>query len=132
MPAKIFINLPVADLQKSIEFFTGLGYAFDTRFTDETATCMIVSEEICVMLLTHEKFEEFVPKQIADAKESTEVLLCLSLDSREQVDDTVSKAVELGGSTYMEPKDHGFMYGHGFQDLDGHVWEVIHITADED
>ena len=130
MSAKIFINLPVVDLQKSVDFFTGLGYSFDSRFTDDTATCMIVSDEICVMLLTHQKFEEFVPKRIADARECTEFLLCLALDSREQVGEMVAKAVELGGNTYKQPQDHGFMYGHGFQDLDGHVWEVIHFAGE--
>jgi uncharacterized protein len=125
MATKIFVNLPVADLPKSIEFFTRLGYSFNQQFTDETATCMIVAEDIYVMLLTQEKFRSFTPHPISDARKSTEVLICLSCDSRAQVDDTVRKAVAAGGNTYNEPQDHGFMYAHGFQDLDGHIWEVM-------
>jgi uncharacterized protein len=127
MPTKIFVNLPVKDLNKSIEFFTKLGYTFNPQFTDETATCMIVSEDIYVMLLTHAKFKAFTPKKICDATKSTEVLVCLSCESRAQVDDLVRKAVAAGGSLYNEPQDHGFMYGHGFQDLDGHIWELIYM-----
>ena len=86
---------------------------------------MILADDIFVMLLTEDKFKTFTPKEICDATKSTEVLVCLSLDSREKVDDIVRKAVAAGGSTYSEPQDHGFMYGHGFQDLDGHIWEII-------
>lgn len=127
MGTKMFVNLPVKDLQKSIEFFTKLGFSFNAQFTDETATCMIVSEDIFVMLLTHDKFKTFTPKDICDATKSTEVLVCLSAESREKVDDMVHKAVAAGGTTYSEPQDHGFMYGHGFQDLDGHIWEVMYM-----
>jgi predicted lactoylglutathione lyase len=129
MATRIFVNLPVRHLPASIEFFTKLGFSFDQRFTDETATCMIVGENIFVMLLTHEKFQGFTPKPVCDATQSTEVLVCLTRDSREQVDDLVRKAVAAGGSTYNQPQDHGFMYGHGFQDLDGHIWELIHMEA---
>jgi predicted lactoylglutathione lyase len=125
MATKIFVNLPVENLSKSIEFFTKLGYSFNQQFTDETATCMIVTDDIFVMLLTEEKFKTFTPKEVCDAKKSTEVLVCLSLESRTKVDEMVQKAVAAGGSTYNEPQDHGFMYGHGFQDLDGHIWELI-------
>jgi predicted lactoylglutathione lyase len=125
MASKIFVNLPVKNLQRSIEFFTKLDFSFNAQFTDETATCMIVSDDIFVMLLTHDKFQTFTPKAICDATKSTEVLVCLSVDSREDVDDLVRKAVAAGGSTYNAPQDHGFMYGHGFQDLDGHIWEII-------
>jgi predicted lactoylglutathione lyase len=127
MRTKIFVNLPVKDLQKSVEFFTKLGFSFNAQFTDDTATCMIVSEDIFVMLLTHDKFKTFTPKDICDATKSTEVLVCLSVESREKVDDLVRQAVAAGGTTYNEPQDHGFMYGHGFQDLDGHIWEVIYM-----
>jgi len=127
MSTKIFVNLPVKDLKKSIEFFTRLGYKFNPQFTDETATCMIVSEEIYVMLLTHEKFKTFTPNQICDATKSTEVLLCLSFESRGDVDEMVRKAVAAGGKTYNQPQDHGFMYAHGYQDLDGHIWELIYM-----
>lgn len=127
MAIKIFVNLPVKNLNKSVEFFTKLGFKFDPQFTDETATCMIVDESIFVMLLTEEKFKTFTPKAICDATKSTEVLVCLSLDAREKVDEIVRKAVAAGGTTYNEPQDHGFMYGHGFQDLDGHIWEIIYM-----
>lgn len=123
MATKIFVNLPVKDLKKSIEFFTQLGFTFNPQFTDETATCMIVSEENFVMLLTEEKFKAFTPKPVCDATKSTEVLLALSFESRAKVDEIVRNAVAAGGSTYKEPQDHGFMYAHGFQDLDGHIWE---------
>lgn len=125
MNTKIFVNLPVKNLKQSIEFFTQLGFQFNPQFTDETATCMIVSEDIFVMLLTHEKFKTFTPNAICDATKSTEVLVCLSAESREAVDDKVRKAVTAGGKTYSEPQDHGFMYGPGFQDLDGHIWETV-------
>ncbi|MEN3291058.1 MAG: uncharacterized protein V7642_311 [Burkholderiales bacterium] len=127
MATKIFVNLPVAKLDQSIAFFTSLGFRFNPQFTDETATCMIVSDDIFVMLLTEAKFKTFTPKEICDARKSTEVLVCLSLESREQVDEMVRKAVAAGGSTYNEPQDHGFMYGHGFQDLDGHIWELVYM-----
>jgi predicted lactoylglutathione lyase len=125
MATKIFVNLPVKSLQRSIEFFTKLGFSFNAQFTDESATCMIVSDDIFVMLLTPDKFQTFTPNAICDATKSTEVLVCLSVDNREHVDDMVRKAVAAGGSTYNAPQDHGFMYGHGFQDLDGHIWEII-------
>jgi uncharacterized protein len=126
---RLFVNLPVGDLQKSIEFFTKLGFTFNPQFTDETATCMVVSDEISVMLLTHEKFQQFTPKFICDATKSSEVLLCLALDSLEAVDEMVRNALAAGGTTYNEPQDHGFMYGHGFQDLDGHIWELVHMRS---
>ena len=127
MPTKIFVNLPVKDLKKSMEFFTKLEFKFNSQFTDETAACMVVSEDIYVMLLTHDKFKTFTPKTICDATKSTEVLVCLSCESREHVNEMVRKAVGGGGTTYNEPQDHGFMYGHGFQDLDGHIWESIYM-----
>jgi uncharacterized protein len=128
MATKIFVNLPVKSLDKSVEFFTSLGFTFNPNFTDETATCMIVSDDIFVMLLTREKFKTFTPKPICDATQATEVLVCLSLGSREEVDAMVRNAVAAGGTTYNEPQDHGFMYGHGFQDPDGHIWELIHMV----
>jgi predicted lactoylglutathione lyase len=127
MATKIFVNLPVKDLNKSMEFFTKLDFTFNPQFTDETAACMIVSEDIFVMLLTRDKFKTFTPKPIWDATKSTEVLVCLSWESREKVDEMVRKAVAAGGTTYNEPQDHGFMYGHGFQDLDGHIWELFYM-----
>jgi predicted lactoylglutathione lyase len=124
---KIFVNLPVQHLDKSVEFFSRLGFSFNPQFTDETATCMIVSDDIFVMLLTEAKFKMFTPKEVCDATKSTEVLVCLSTESREKVDEMVRKAVAAGGTTYSQPQDHGFMYVHSFQDLDGHIWELMHM-----
>ncbi|MEG5173720.1 VOC family protein [Microcoleus sp. B3-D7] len=125
MATKIFVNLPVKNLDRSVEFFTKLGFSFNAQFTDETATCMVVSEDIFVMLLTEAKFKEFTPNPICDATKSTEVLVCLSSESREEVDKMIRNAVAAGGTTYSEPQDYGFMYSHGFQDLDGHIWETM-------
>jgi uncharacterized protein len=130
MATKIFVNLPVKDLRKSVAFFTKLGYTFNPQFTDETATCMIVSDDIFVMLLTHEKFKGFTPKPISDATKSTEVLVCLSVESRTKVDEMVSSAIAAGGSTHSQPQDHGFMYGHGYTDIDGHIWELVYLQPE--
>jgi predicted lactoylglutathione lyase len=127
MSTKIFVNLPVNDLGESMGFFKKLGFSFNAQFTDDTAACMVVSEDAYVMLLTHQKFEAFAPNPICDATESTEVLVALSCENRGKVDEVVAKAVGAGGHTYNKPKDYGFMYGHGFQDLDGHVWEVFYM-----
>jgi predicted lactoylglutathione lyase len=127
MATKVFVNLPVQNLDRSIEYFTKLGFAFDPKFTDETATCMSVTEDVAIMLLVAEKFKMFTPKDICDAKRFTEVLVCLSLDSRAKVDEMVRNAVSAGGTVYSDPQDYGFMYGHGFQDLDHHIWEVIYM-----
>ena len=127
MAQKIFVNLPVRDLDRSVEFFTSLGFSFNPQFTDETATCMIVSDDIFVMLLTEQKFKAFTPKEICDTSKYTEVLVCLSAESRARVDELVRKAVAAGGTCYKEPEDHGFMYGHGFQDPDGHIWELVYM-----
>ncbi len=127
MSTKIFVNLRVSDLKRSMRFFTSLGYTFNAQFTDETAACMVVSDDIFVMLLTKPKFKTFTPKEICDATKSTEVLVCLSAESRQKVDELVRKAVTAGGRTHQEPQDHGFMYGHGFQDLDGHIWELVYM-----
>jgi predicted lactoylglutathione lyase len=127
MNTQIYVNLPVKNLNHSIEFFTQLGFTFKPQFTDETATCMIVSEDIFIMLLTDAKFKTFTPKAICDATKSTEVLICLSCDSRAVVDEMVKKAIAAGGTTYNEPQDHGFIYAHGYQDLDGHIWELLYM-----
>ena len=129
MATKIFVNLPVKSLDKSIDFFSKLGFGFNQQFTDDTATCMIVTDDIFVMLLTEEKFKSFTPKEICDAKKYTEVLVALALESRPKVDEMVRKAVAAGGTTYNEPQDHGFMYAHGFQDPDGHIWEVFYMES---
>jgi predicted lactoylglutathione lyase len=127
MATKIFVNLPVKDLNRSMGFFGKLGFKFNPQFTDQTAACMIVSDDIFVMLLTEAKFKEFTPKAICDATKSTEVLVCLSCENRDAVNDLVRKAVAAGGTTYAESKDYGFMYQHGFQDPDGHIWELIYM-----
>ena len=129
MTTKIYVNLPVKDLDKSIAFFTQLGYKFNPQFTDENATCMIIGEDIFVMLLVEGFFKTFTPKQICDTTKDTEVLVCLSCESRDAVDALVRKAVAGGATTPNPPKDHGFMYGHGFQDLDGHLWELMYMDA---
>jgi len=122
--SKIFVNLPVKDLQKSIDFFTALGFAFNPDFTDDTATCMIISENIFAMLLTEKRFSEFTDRPIANGHETTEVLIAIDQTSKEAVDQMVKKAVAAGGTTYSKPQDHGWMYQHAFADLDGHQWEL--------
>jgi uncharacterized protein len=129
MSTQVFINLPVANLSKSLAFFKALGYSHNPQFTDDTAACIVISETVFVMLLTHPKFRNFTPKAICDTTKAAEVLLCLSCESRQQVNDLVAKAVAAGGSTYAEPKDYGFMYQHSFADPDGHQWELIHMSA---
>ena len=125
MSTKIFVNLPVKNLDASKAFFTKLGYTFNPQFTDHTAACMVISDDIFAMLLTEARFKDFTPKSISDAKKSTEVLVALSCESREHVHDQVRKAVAAGGNIYAEPKDYGFMVQHGFEDLDGHIWELM-------
>jgi predicted lactoylglutathione lyase len=125
MSTKIFVNLPVKQLDNAMAFYSAIGFTNNPQFTDETAACMIVSEDIYVMLLTHPKFKQFTPKEISDATKTSEVLNCLSCESRADVDGMVWKAVAAGGSTFSDPQDHGFMYHHSFQDPDGHIWEVM-------
>ena len=127
MNRKIFFSLAVNDLDRAVAFFTALGFTFNAQFTDETATSMIISEDIYAMLLTPAKFDSFAPKGRCDTQQSNEVMLALSCDSREEVMEFVQKAVAAGGTTYAEPSDYGFMYQHGFQDLDGHIWEVFYM-----
>ena len=127
MPTQIFINLPVKNLQRSIDFFTSLGFTFNPQFTDDSATCMIIADNIFAMLLVERRFKDFTNKEIVDAHKSTEVLIALDAASREKVDEMVSNAVKAGGSTYAKPQDHGWMYQHGFADLDGHQWEILYM-----
>ena len=130
MSRMIFVNLPVADLPKSRAFLEALGAVNEPKFTDETAACMTFSDAIHVMLLTREKFAGFTPRPIADANASTEVLLCLSADSRESVDSTVERAVAAGGTADPGPKqDYGVMYGRSVADPDGHIWEIMWMDA---
>lgn len=131
MNTKIFVNLPVKDLNKSIEFFTKLGYTFNQQFTDETATCMVVSDTIFVMLLIETRFKDFTKKPIADAKKQTEVLLSLQVENKAKVGEMVNKAIKAGGEIYAEPQDHGWMYLHSFADLDGHQWEIFFMDESQ-
>ena len=118
-------TIPVADLERSKEFFASLGFSFNPLFGDESAACMLVGEQAFVMLLTHDKFAQFTPKRIADAHETSEALICISADSREEVDQITDKALAAGGREPREKQDHGFMYGRSFEDPDGHIWEVM-------
>ena len=122
MSKLIFLNLPVADLPASKAFYEAIGAVANPTFTDDTAACMVLSDVIHVMLLTHEKFAQFTPKRIADARETSEVLLCLALDSREAVDEITEKALAAGAREPNEPDEYGFMYGRSFEDPDGHMW----------
>jgi len=130
MATQIFVNLAVKDLERSVEFFGKLGYAFDPRFTDDNATCMIVADNIFVMLLVESFFRTFTDKPLCDARRCTEVLVCLSCDRRQAVDELVAKAVAAGATPPRAPKDYGFMYQHGFEDLDGHIWELVWMQPD--
>ena len=126
MSRMIFVNLPVADLARSRAFLEALGAVNEPRFTDETAACMTLSESIHVMLLTHDKFKQFTPRPIVDAQAGSEVLLCISSDSRESVDSSVERAVAAGGTADPSPKqDYGVMYGRSVADPDGHIWEIM-------
>lgn len=127
MTQSIFVNLPVKDLNKSIAFFTKLGYTFNPQFTDEKATCMIISDTIFVMLLTEAYFQSFLTKPVSDATQSTEVILALPAESRAAVDDIVEKAIAAGATTPKAPTDLGFMYNRSFHDLDGHMWEYLYM-----
>ncbi|MEV5317833.1 VOC family protein [Streptomyces sp. NPDC052687] len=121
----IFVNLPVADLDAAKKFFTELGYSINPQFSDETAASVVISDTIVAMLLTKEKYAQFTKKEIADATRTSEVLIALSAESREKVDELVDKAIAAGGTASGETQDLGFMYGRSFDDLDGHTWEVV-------
>ncbi|MGH8908888.1 MAG: VOC family protein [Egibacteraceae bacterium] len=129
MSTKIFVNLPVKDLRESVAFFTKLGFEFNPQFTDENATCMIIGEDSFVMLLVEDFFKTFTKKAIADASTHTEVIVALSAESREGVDEMVNEALAAGGKPANDPMDHGFMYGWSFQDIDEHIWEVFHMDS---
>ncbi|MDB5634161.1 MAG: lactoylglutathione lyase [Tardiphaga sp.] len=126
MTKLIFINLPVSDLPRATAFYEAIGASKNEQFCDDTASCMVFSDTIHTMLLTHDKFRQFTSKKIADAKTSSEVLICISAESRDAVDDMVRKADAAGGGVDPCPKqDYGFMYGRSFEDPDGHIWEVV-------
>ncbi len=127
MKKQIFINLPVADLKKSMDFYTQIGFTNNPQFTDETAACMVLSEEIFVMLLTHAKFNEFTKKKIADTKTTASVINSLSVESNDTVNAIISKAIAAGGTEPTQAKDYGFMQQRSFEDFDGHLWEVLYM-----
>ncbi|MBL4933085.1 VOC family protein [Clostridium paridis] len=130
MGTKIFVNLPVKDLKKSVDFFTKLGFTFNHQFTDENAACMIINEDIFAMLLVDEFFKNFTQKEITDTTKSTEVILGLSAESKAMVDVIVDKAINMGGKFSKEAVDFGHMYQRSFQDLDGHLWEFIYMDPE--
>jgi uncharacterized protein len=129
MATKIFVNLPVKDLNRTVEFFSKLGFSFNPQFTDENATCMVIGEDIFVMLLVEKFFKSFTKKEICDATKDAEVIVALSAESRENVDQMINRVIQAGGRESREPQDHGWMYGRGFQDIDGHLWEVIYMDV---
>ena len=127
MASKIFINLAIKDLKKSIDFFTQLGFSFYPQFTDQNTTCLILGENIFAMLVTEQRFKDFTKKEICNAHKNTEVLIAIDVENREKVDKLIQKALNAGGTAYMEPQDYGWMYSHSFADLDGHQWEIMYM-----
>ena len=127
MITKLFVNLPIKDLNKTVEFFTKLGFTFNPQFTDENATCMIVGNDIFVMLLVEKFFKTFTKKEISDVSKNTEVIVALSTQSREEVDQMMEKVVGAGGREARDPQDHGWMYGRSFEDINGHLWEIFYM-----
>lgn len=127
-PYKIFVNLPVKDLEKSKAFFTRLGFAFNPKFSDQNAGCLVIGDDIYFMLLVESYFKTFTKKEIADASRSTEAILALSAESKAKVDELADKAMAAGAKPFNEPKDLGFMYNRSFQDLDGHLWEIVWVN----
>ncbi|RTE09515.1 VOC family protein [Paenibacillus whitsoniae] len=124
----IFVNLHVKNVKKSMAFFTGLGFEFNMQFTDEEkAACLVIGENMFAMLLTEEYFTSFTKKEVVDTDKYAEQIIALSAESREKVNEIVNAAVSLGGKIYADPVDHGFMYQWGFQDLDGHIWEIAYM-----
>jgi len=125
---KIFVNLPVSDLKKTMTFFSELGFTVNPMFTNENAACMVISEDIYSMLLVEKFFKSFIPdKEICDTKKSSEAIIALSANTREEVDELIGRAVSAGGSEYRQALDYGWMYGRAFQDINGHIWEIIYM-----
>lgn len=129
MIKQVTLNVPVADLSRSLSFFKALGFSHNPEYTGDTTALVVISESISVMLMTHPKFREFTPKAICDTTKAVEALFCLGCESRQEVDELVAKAIAAGGSTYDKAEDFGFMYTHSFVDPDGHGWGLIHIGA---
>lgn len=123
--SQIFLNLPIKDLKKSTDFFTKLGFSFNLQYTNEDATCMIISDRIYVMLLVEKFFQSFIKKEIADSKKFTEAIIGISLESKQKVDELIEKAKASGAMNVSDAIDHGFMYTRNFEDLDGHIWEIF-------
>ncbi|MEF7616880.1 VOC family protein [Aquincola sp. MAHUQ-54] len=130
MHKQIYVNLPIKDMQRSRRFFEQMGYSFNPQFTNDQGACLVLGENLYAMLLVEDFFKGFTSKPIADATRTSEVLICVSCDTREEVDALVAKAVAAGGTAPRAPQDHGFMYGHGFEDLDGHIWELVAMTGE--
>ncbi|UXH78018.1 VOC family protein [Roseateles amylovorans] len=128
---QIFVNLPIKDLERTRRFYSALGYAFNPQFSNDQAVAMIISDDIYAMLLVEPFFQTFTPKAIADAHQTTEVLTCLSCESRAQVDDLIAKAKAAGGTIPREPQDMGFMYSQAYADPDGHIWELMHMDLSQ-
>ena len=129
MARQIYVNLPVSDLERSKKFFGSLGFEFEPKFTNEKAACLVIDGNIYAMLLQDEFFKTFIDKPLSDATKETGVTVCLSCDSRAQVDETIAKAAKAGGKTHRKATDHGFMYWHAFEDPDGHIWELVHMQG---
>jgi predicted lactoylglutathione lyase len=129
MPRKVFINQPVADLPRSMQFWRALGFDFNLDWTDDTAACLVFSDDIYAMIMTHEKFQGFAQVPPADARKARECLVAVSVEARDEVDRIAEAAAANGGAAHGEPQDHGFMYYRAFQDPDGHVWELTHFPA---
>ncbi|WP_098749051.1 VOC family protein [Paenibacillus sp. EZ-K15] len=127
----IFVNLPVKNLEKTKDFFSKIGFEFNAQFTDKNAACLVIGDNIFAMLLTEDYFKTFTKKDLSNAANTTEVILALSAESREQVDEIVNAALSAGGSPSNDPVDHGFMYGWSFQDPDGHLWEVMYMDQSQ-
>jgi len=128
MTTQIFLNVAVKDLDKSVAFFTGLGYGFNAEYTNDDGACMVIDSNIFVMLLREPFFRTFTDKQLCNTRTHVEALTALSVDSRQRVDELIAKAIAAGGSTPRPPIDYGFMYSHAFEDLDGHTWELVHMS----
>ncbi|NIL75011.1 VOC family protein [Rhodococcus sp. B10] len=125
MARMLFANMPVKDVAATKDFFSTLGFEFNEVFSDENAASMVISDQATVMFLSDARFKDFISDDIADTTRSREVLMCISADSRDEVDSLVDSAIAAGGTSWMEAQDHGFMYGRAFRDLDNHVWEVM-------
>lgn len=123
----IFVNLPVKDLDASMGFWTELGFAFNSEYSDDRAACMVIDDNIFVMLLVEDRFRDFINGEIADATSTTEAITCLSADSKEQIDETIAKAIAAGGKPWKPTMEEGPMYGGSFQDIDGHAWELLYM-----